>query len=326
MENPVMAKTSNDNLTRLLNLLPLLKQRDGHKIDAICKELNLSRNELLNEIQQLSALRWGEHEEGDLVDIYLDGEHLRVFSGGVFENALRISPPEMVAINFGAARLKALGLGKHLKALEPTLKKIEKELSAGAPESLDLFMQAVSFRPEASVDERILDQLFAAIKDHHGLLMSYYSVNSDRYSPRSVNPLECLNMGSIWYLRAFDFNRQEIRTFRVDRIGELKDEARNFSPTDYPIDNEGEVNFFGGSSGETQARIKLGGFLAKVAREEKWVVKESINENIWETDYSNPNWLIRMILGVCDENEILAPTELRQQMIDILKDIRNNQL
>ncbi|NMO05131.1 WYL domain-containing protein [Gordonia sp. TBRC 11910] len=57
---------------------------------------------------------------------------------------------------------------------------------------------------------------------------------------RRVEPLRLVPLGRRWYLLAYDLDRQDWRTFRVDRLRNAKQGKRSFRPRDIPGGDAGE--------------------------------------------------------------------------------------
>ena len=68
-----------------------------------------------------------------------------------------------------------------------------------------------------SVDAGVLSRIAAACRDREGLRFGYQSRTAE-VSRRNVEPHRLVHTGRRWYLVAWDLDRGDWRTFRVDRI------------------------------------------------------------------------------------------------------------
>ncbi len=314
-------------LGRLLNLLPYLKRHEGETLGHICDDLGLQPLELLEDLRRLSATSYGWYSEGDLVDVYIEQDRLKVHTGGFLEKTVRFTPLEMLAIRFGVEYLRALGLGHLLPDLDKALTRLERELGSAAGQGLERMRQAVCYIPASDQHEELLGELLKAIGGRQGLRIYYFSVRSDRYSPRSVNPLSISFRQGAHYLLAYDLDNSAVRTFRVDRIGDIAREDRTFDPPGEEYPGQPESGFDeGGEEGDQRARIRLEGVLSRIAREEEWPALREDPEQadclLWEPEVRGPHSLIRLLLPFCGECEVLDPPELRRRMRDTLREIR----
>jgi predicted DNA-binding transcriptional regulator YafY len=72
-------------------------------------------------------------------------------------------------------------------------------------------------RPESTVDLKMLSAVAAACRDQLTLRFLYKD-NAGRATRRLVEPMRLVHTGRRWYLAAWDVERGDWRTFRVDRI------------------------------------------------------------------------------------------------------------
>ncbi|GAA3879422.1 helix-turn-helix transcriptional regulator [Streptomyces sedi] len=88
-------------------------------------------------------------------------------------------------------------------------------------------------RPAAPVDGDLLLTLSAATHAHEILRFDYGTEDPDR-PPRRVEPHHVVTWEGRWYLVAFDLDRQDWRTFRIDRIAPRTPNGPRFSPRRLP--------------------------------------------------------------------------------------------
>ena len=87
-----------------------------------------------------------------------------------------------------------------------------------AAESLAVFAPPVGLPPAA---QRTLQTLREAVQQRHKLRMTYRDLK-EQASERTVRPLGCFYWGKVWTLATWCEQRNDFRTFRVDRIGALQ--------------------------------------------------------------------------------------------------------
>lgn len=71
--------------------------------------------------------------------------------------------------------------------------------------------------------EPVLTRLREALTTGEPILIWYYTASRAAWTERRVQPRSVEHLDAIWYLRAWCCMRQEERTFRVDRIGDITD-------------------------------------------------------------------------------------------------------
>ena len=85
------------------------------------------------------------------------------------------------------------------------------------------------------VDASLLQTLATACRDCRTLAFGY-SNHAGEPSQRQVEPLRLANFGRRWYLIAWDQDRQDWRSFRVDRILDAPRPGASFPPRALPAD------------------------------------------------------------------------------------------
>jgi predicted DNA-binding transcriptional regulator YafY len=84
------------------------------------------------------------------------------------------------------------------------------------------------------VDPEALTVIAAACRDRERLRFAYASRDGTP-SRRHVEPLSLVNLGRRWYLVAWDCDRGDWRTFRIDRIDRPSPAATRFAPRTLPV-------------------------------------------------------------------------------------------
>jgi predicted DNA-binding transcriptional regulator YafY len=87
--------------------------------------------------------------------------------------------------------------------------------------------------PAPEVDPAVLTTLASACSDHERLRFGYRS-HDGTSAVRSAEPHRLVSWGRRWYLVAWDTQRGDWRTFRVDRIAPRTPAGPRFTPRDLP--------------------------------------------------------------------------------------------
>jgi predicted DNA-binding transcriptional regulator YafY len=85
-------------------------------------------------------------------------------------------------------------------------------------------------------DPEVLLAIATACRDHERLRFGYRS-HGDEHSRRHIEPHTLVHTGRRWYLVAWDVDRDDWRTFRVDRIERAPTPQRRFHPRPLPADD-----------------------------------------------------------------------------------------
>ena len=137
-------------------------------------------------------------------------------------------------------------------------------------------------RPGPVVDPAVLTELARYAREHFWLRIDY-SDRRQAVSRRRIEPYRIVHAASRWYLVAFDLDRADWRTFRVDRITAPLSPGARFSPRDLS-DGEAEALVARGLPPEArrhQARVLVRMPAAALAqRSAPWIGRiEPLDEN-----------------------------------------------
>jgi predicted DNA-binding transcriptional regulator YafY len=136
-----------------------------------------------------------------------------------------------------AVRAAASSVGKMEEAAVRLLAKLDQLLPlrlrrrASALHSVTISLAPPQSAP--SID--VLTQLACACRDYMRLRISYRD-RAGNVTSRAVEPIRLVHTGRLWYLVAWDSQRQDWRTFRIDRIQRAASSGPHFTPREFPGD------------------------------------------------------------------------------------------
>jgi predicted DNA-binding transcriptional regulator YafY len=170
-----------------------------------------------------------------------------------------------------------------------------------------------------TADANVLATIAAACRDLERLRFPYRS-HDGTTSRRNVEPYRLVHLGRRWYLVAWDVDRQDWRTFRVDRIAPRLSTDRRFTPRKLPQRDVGAYVAAAVSAARDryQARVILHAPLAEVAKRvpRSYGALEAIDEHTCLLR-TGADWLGGLavyvaMIGV--DFEVLEPPELLEQV------------
>ncbi|MCX5377836.1 YafY family protein [Streptomyces sp. NBC_00091] len=221
----------NDTPARLLTLLSLLQTPREWPGSELAERLRVSSRTIRRDIERLREL-------GYPVEATLGAEGGYRLVAGAAMPPLLLDDEEAVAIAVG---LRA-GAGHAIEGVEEAsvraLAKLEQVLPArlrhrvGALQSATV---AVTRGDGPSVDPRTLTTMAGAVAGPERLRFAYRSRDGVD-SRRLVEPYRLVSTGSRWYLVAYDLEREDWRTFRVDRVSEPFATGARFAPRQLPME------------------------------------------------------------------------------------------
>jgi predicted DNA-binding transcriptional regulator YafY len=222
---------------RLLRLLSLLQTPREWTGVELADRLGVSTRTVRNDVERLRRLGYPVHAKRGAVGGYRLG-------AGANLPPLLLEDDEAVAVAVGL-RSAAAGAIAAIAGIEETalraLAKLEQVLPARLRRRVNALQTAtVTVPPQdatPTVDASVLTLLASACRDHERLRFDYRDHNGSSRQ-RTAEPHRLVTWGRRWYLVAWDPERQDWRTFRIDRITPLLPTGPRFLPRELP---EGDV-------------------------------------------------------------------------------------
>ena len=198
---------------RLLRLLSLLQTPREWPGPELADRLGVSTRTIRNDVERLRSLGYPVDATRGAIGGYRLG-------AGAAMPPLLLDDEEAVAI---AVSLRTAA-GGAVSGIEETALRALTKLQQVLPnrlsrrvDALQSYTVSVAGRPGPTVDGAILALLAAGCRDRERLRFGYRD-HSGTATGRTVEPHRLVNWGRRWYLVAWDLDRNDWRTFRVDRI------------------------------------------------------------------------------------------------------------
>jgi predicted DNA-binding transcriptional regulator YafY len=213
---------------RLLRLLGLLQVRPEWSGADLADRLGVTVRTLRRDVQRLRDLDYPVHSVPGVAGGY------RLGSGRALPPLL-LDDDEAIAVVVSLRSAASHTVAGLADASVSALAKLDQVLPARLRERTAALQQATVALtgPGPVVDPDQLAALAAACRRHQRLRLSYRS-RSGSDSRRVVEPHRLVSTGYRWYLMAFDVDRSDWRTFRVDRITESAEAGGRFVPREPP--------------------------------------------------------------------------------------------
>jgi predicted DNA-binding transcriptional regulator YafY len=213
---------------RLLRLLALLQSRPQWPGNELAARLDVTPRTLRRDIQRLRGLDYPVHSVPGVAGGYRLG-------AGAALPPLQLDDDEAVAVVLSLRSSASHILTGLAEASLSALAKLDQVLPARLAQRLSALQHATVAldSPEPVIDPALLTLLAAACRAHQRVRM-HYRDRDGADSRRNIEPYRLVSGGYRWYLMAFDIDRADWRTFRVDRISEPEPAGGRFVPRDAP--------------------------------------------------------------------------------------------
>ncbi|WP_106848477.1 YafY family protein [Blastococcus sp. Marseille-P5729] len=212
---------------RTLELLGLLQARRLWSARELCERLEIGERTLRRDIDDLRGLGYGIESVPGPGGGYRSGP-------GASIPPLVLSGDEAVAIAVGLRAAAAASVAGIEQAAASALEKLERSLSAPTRrriETIDRAMVTLAGGGEVGVD--VMDSVAHAIRESRRL-RAYYRRHDGVGSSRTLEPHRIVHSGRHWYLYAWDVERADWRTLRLDRLAPKVPLGEVFTPRQVP--------------------------------------------------------------------------------------------
>jgi proteasome accessory factor C len=300
-----------ERFARLVTLASILIDagRAGRRLDAdtLCLDLNISEQELREDIAVLNVVNFGAGtyvlyaEIGDDGGIEVEPEPY----GDSFARPARLLPVEAKAL------VAAIDLiGEHIP--QGSLASVREKVIAALGE--DPAHEGLQIAAPGGDDAEIAAVISRAIVSQRLLSFEYYKENEDEFTTRLVEPYALINGRDGWYLASFDLARNDVRHFRLDRFQSATVSEDSFEPRP-DVDPAADVDGWprtGEVPASRRARVWISPERARWAREERTVIEERTDGSlVVDFGFAGTDFLVREVLKEAGDAVVLAPSDAR---------------
>ena len=300
-----MAMTSQNQVRRLLSLVPYLREHDGAKLTDVAAAFGISTKTLRDDLSVLWMCGMPGLSPGDMIDIDMDAVDgkgvIHLSNADYLTRPLRLSADEALALVLALRSLREIAGPGRRAAIDSTLAKLD--AVAGSAAHGEQAAVAVTTAQD-EIQARVND----ALQRHLRLDLTYDVASRAETTRRYVDPLRVFVLEGYGYLEAWCYSADALRTFRLDRIAEAE-------VTDIDVEDH-DVVLRDLSSGwfETLADAPL--VTLALSPQAGWVPEYYPNENVSYADdgsaevtmkITDPAWLRGLLLRLGGAARVLSP-------------------
>ena len=301
---------------RLLRLLSLLQARREWSGRELADRLEVSGRTIRRDIERLREL-------GYPVDALTGPTGGYRLHAGTAMPPLLLDDDEAVAIAVGLRS----AAGASVTGIEETsvraLVKLEQVLPSTLRRRVNALGAATATLPAGGprIDAECLTAIAGACRDRERLRFPYRSRDGSE-SRRLVEPHSLVNLGRRWYLVAWDCDREDWRTFRVDRLERPSPAGTRFAAREVPGGDPAAyvASKLSGAAG-IHARVTLHAPAERVAERASYMggTVEPIDDGRCEYRASDESldWLALRIAMLGVDFEVHEPPELAERLLEL---------
>ncbi|GGT22532.1 WYL domain-containing protein [Streptomyces atratus] len=210
-----MATNAIDQTRRMLSLVTYLRERPGAHVQDVARAFGISEDELISDLDVL-PMCGTSFRGGDLLDIDTDGDRIWWHNPDDVAEPLRLAADEATAL-LVAARAVATLPGLRESDRQALLRATAKLETAAGEVGAASSRLSVTFESEGGV----FADVDRAISERRRLWLRYYSPARDELTEREVDPIRLFAVGHT-YMEAWCRSSEDRRTFRLDRVAEIR--------------------------------------------------------------------------------------------------------
>ena len=215
---------------RVLQLLGLLQSRRVWSGDELAERLGVTTRSVRRDVERLRDLGYPVHASRG------HGGGYQLGAGGSLPPLL-LDPDEAVAVAVClrlAAGGSVAGVGEAaLRALTKLDQVLPARLRSQVGAVHDATVTLTRDAPESPVEPDVLMTLARACRDREHVTAEYVD-RAGRVTRRRLEPYQLVTTGRRWYLMAYDRDRQDWRSLRLDRMTEVEAVGSTFTPREAP--------------------------------------------------------------------------------------------
>ncbi len=294
------AETSR-RLRRLLAVVGWLAQVGEAPIAEVSRRFGMSEQELVAELELAACCGTPPYTPDTLMEIEVSEHSVRAFLPSEYGRPRPLTPAEGFAVAASARLLLAVP-GSDDDALRRALAKLDAALGSRAEAA------AVGLDVDAPSN---LAAVREAADAERAIEIDYLSGSRDELTTRVVEPVQVITIDGHWYLDAYCHRAGDMRRFRVDRIGAVRDVERPPAPAAGRPRPMEEMFVPGPGAVEVHLRIGPGAQwvpesvpVRGVRRDGEGVVTDVV------LDVSGMAWFERLLLQLGPDARVISPPSL----------------
>jgi proteasome accessory factor C len=300
-----------ERINRILFIMSYVAQNQGVPLEDLAKQVSMAPEELTRELEFMLLIGKPPFRPDDYVDIYVEDQRVFIEFDQMLNRPLRLIRAEAVALLMS---LQLLDPEIDPQAVSSLKDKIEKLIARSIDAASRLEDRILLDRPARPVSAHF-DRLRRAIEKSRKVEIEYYSLGRDETTKRVVHPYFLMKSLDYWYLTGYCELRQDLRTFKFERMLSVKI-LRNTFP--HPQDSviEGYKKEFLRSMGRRRIEIYFDPTVAPRVKEQYGAsVRDEPDGGVILTLFSETlEYPSRLVLNFAPHARPLSPPELVEKV------------
>jgi len=301
-----MTEPSITRTARALDLIPFLLEHQGISVEELAAEFQVSQIQMMEDLNLLFVCGLPGYTPLELIDMNFEDGFVTVSDPQVLDKPRKLSKPELTTLLVSLEVMKTFAKSAVQKEIADLQVKLQSVLDRKP--TIDVVVKE-------SIDSK-LEEILHAIEKGSALDIHYLSAHSDKESWRKIIPNRVYFEGRHAYVESWCITSQGERVFRLDRILELRLDAKAYVPgVENPdLGKVEEISLFVSNA----ARIFLEENASIIAATER--VSNGYQVSVSAIDQG---WLVRTMAGFGPEIAVIQPLALKNALSEHLASIRS---
>lgn len=245
--------------------------------------------------------------------------------------AIAITEAEMFALLVAQKAISQYEGTPFHRPLAAAFRKVTAHLDRRLRYSLGGLDDALSFRPFAleDTDLKVFEVVSRALQERRELTFFYRNFGAPKRQRRRAHPYHLACINNLWYLFAFDVDRQGLRTFALTRLTEPETTRQRFAlPKDFDLDHHlrGSFHVYAGR-GDYQVVLDFDAWAAESLRGRRWHASQTVTERPkgglrLEMRLTSLKEVDRWVLSWGPHVTVVEPKALAVRLLDMAQDLR----
>ncbi|HET9913028.1 MAG TPA: YafY family protein [Anaerolineales bacterium] len=209
--------------TRLLSVLELLQSRRQMSGSEIARRLEVDVRTVRRYIVRLQEMGIPVEAERGIYGTYQ-------LQRGHKLPPLMFTDAEATALTLGLLAIREFRFPVEVAAVESALAKVERVMPEKLLNQARALQETITFNvtlPAAKIQNDFVSMLSSAVQQHQQVKLCYRSASGEE-SERDFDPYGIVFNEGYWYTSGYCHLRQDLRTFRLDRIVTLEQSETSF--------------------------------------------------------------------------------------------------
>ena len=301
-----MTEPSITRTARALDLIPFLLEHQGISVAELAAEFQVSQIQIMEDLNLLFVCGLPGYTPLELIDMNFEDGFVTVSDPQVLDKPRKLSKPELTTLLVSLEVMKTLAKSAVRKEISDLQVKLQSVLDRKP--TIDVVVKE-------SIDSK-LEEILYAIEKGSALDIHYLSAHSDKESWRKIIPNRVYFEGRHAYVESWCITSQGERVFRLDRILELRLDAKAYVPgVENPdLGKVEEISLFVSNA-------------AQIFLEENASIIDATERvsNGYQVSVSaiDQGWLVRTLAGFGPEIAVIQPLALKNALSEHLASIRS---